>query len=78
MKVPLFRCKWVNMTRGGVTKDPQYGMTIVDLNNLAYVDEPFVIANDVAHVFYVKYMSTRPRKKKISKRMHHTMSQSGT
>ena len=22
LKVPLFRCKWVNMTRGGVTKDP--------------------------------------------------------
>ena len=24
LKVPLFRCKWVNMTRGGVTEDPQY------------------------------------------------------
>ena len=23
LKVPLFRCKWVNMTRGGVTEDPQ-------------------------------------------------------
>ena len=33
----------VNMTRGGVTKDPQYGMTTVDLNNLAYIDEPFVL-----------------------------------
>ena len=22
LKVPLFRCKWVNMTRGGVTEDP--------------------------------------------------------
>ena len=21
LKVPLFRCKWVNMTRGGVTED---------------------------------------------------------
>ena len=51
LKVPLFRCKWVNMTRGGVTEDPQYEMTIVDLNNLAYADEPFVLANDVAHVF---------------------------
>ncbi|XP_037419277.1 uncharacterized protein LOC119284121, partial [Triticum dicoccoides] len=64
LKVPLFRCKWVNMTRGGVTEDPQYGMTTVDLNNLAYADEPFVLANDVAHVFYVKDMSTRPRKRK--------------
>jgi hypothetical protein len=48
LKVPLFRCKWVNMTGGGVTEDPQYGMTTVDLNNLAYADEPFVLANDVA------------------------------
>ena len=52
------------MTRGGVTEDPQYGMTTVDLNNLAYPDEPFVLANDVAQVFYVKDMSTRPRKRK--------------
>ena len=52
------------MTRGGVTEDPQYGMTTVDLNNLAYAEEPFVLANDVAHVFYVKDMSTRPRKRK--------------
>ena len=22
LKVPLFRCKWVNMTRDGVTEDP--------------------------------------------------------
>jgi hypothetical protein len=37
-------------------------MTIVDLNNLAYRDEPFVLANDVAQVFYVKDMSTKLRK----------------
>ena len=52
------------MTRGGVTEDPQYGMTTVDLNNLAYAEEPFVLANDVAH--------------EIRKRIHHTMSQSAT
>ena len=44
-KVPLFWCQWVKLT--GVTKD-QYGMTIVDLNNLGYRDEPFVLAQDVA------------------------------
>ena len=63
-KFPLFRCKWVKMTGGGVTVDQLYGMTTVDLNNLAYRDEPFVLANDVAQVFYVKDMSTRPRKRK--------------
>jgi hypothetical protein len=39
-------------------------MTIVDLNNLAYIDEPFFLANDVAQVFYVKDMSTKLRKRK--------------
>jgi hypothetical protein len=39
-------------------------MTKVDLNNLGYRDEPFVLANDVAQVFYVKDMSTKPRKRK--------------
>ena len=40
------------------------GMITVDLNNLAYLDEPFVLANDVAQVFYVKDMSSKPRKNK--------------
>ena len=39
-------------------------MTIVDLNNLGYPNEPFVLANDVAQVFYVKDMSTKLRKMK--------------
>ena len=58
-KVPLFRCQWVKLT--AVTKD-QYGMTIVDLNNLGYRDEPFVLAQDVSQVFYVKDMSSKPKK----------------
>ena len=58
-KVPLFRCQWVKLTV--VTKD-QYGMTIVDLNNLGYRDEPFVLAQDVSQVFYVKDMSSKPKK----------------
>ena len=39
-------------------------MTTVDLNNLGYTDKPFVLANDVAQVIYVKDMSTKPRKRK--------------
>ena len=62
LKVPLFRCKWINL-KDGVKVDPQYGMTTVDLKNLAYMDEPFVLANDVAQVFYVKDMSSKPRKR---------------
>src|SRR6266496_1280408 len=39
-------------------------MTTVDLNNLGYTDEPIILANDVAQVFYVKDMSTKSRKRK--------------
>ena len=42
-------------------------MTTVDLNNLGYRNEPFVLAKDVAQVFYVKDMSTQPRKRKDKK-----------
>ena len=66
------------MSGGGVQVDPQYGMTTVDLNNLGYTDEPFVLANDVAHVIYVKDMSTKPRKRKDKEGIYHTMSQSAT
>ena len=38
-------------------------MTIVDLNNLGYRDEPFVLAQDVAQVFYIKDMSSKPKKR---------------
>ena len=49
IKVPLFECKWINLSGGGVqVVDPQYEMTTVDRNNLGYTDEPFVLANDVA------------------------------
>ena len=56
-KVPLFRCKWFKLTGGGVKVDQQYGMTMVDFNNLGYLDEPFVLAKDVAQVFYLKDMT---------------------
>jgi hypothetical protein len=64
LKVPLFWCKWFNLRGGGVKEDPLYGMTTVDLTNVAYDNEPFVLAKDVAQVFYVKDMSTKPKKRK--------------
>ena len=43
----MFQCQWVKVTVGGVTVVNQYGMITVDLNNLGYRDEPFVLAKDV-------------------------------
>ena len=34
----------------------------MDLKNLGYDTEPFVLASEVAQVFYMKYMSSRPKK----------------
>nr|ABA97149.1 transposon protein, putative, CACTA, En/Spm sub-class [Oryza sativa Japonica Group] len=61
LKVPLFRCQWVRLTGGGVMVDDS-GMTTVDLNKVGYSDEPFVLANDVTQVFYVKDMSSKGKK----------------
>ncbi|KAK1633133.1 hypothetical protein QYE76_007448 [Lolium multiflorum] len=62
-KVPLFRCKWFNL-KDGVEVDPQYGMTTVDLKNLGNDTEPFGLASEVAQVFDVKDMSSKPKKRK--------------
>ena len=51
----------MNLAGGGVTID-RYGMTIVDLSKTGYKDEPFVLAKDVTQVFYVKDMSSKPKK----------------
>ena len=75
-KVPLFKCQWVKTTRGGVAVNNQYGITTVDLNNIGYKDEPFVLAKDVNQVFYVKDMSTKPKRGK--KTTTQSMSQSAT
>jgi hypothetical protein len=61
LKIPLFRCQWVNQAGGGITIN-RYGMTIVDFKKIGYKDEPFVLAKDVTHVFYVKDMSNKPKK----------------
>ena len=54
----------MKLTRGGITVDKEYGMTTVDLNNIGYKDEPFVLAADVSQMFYVKDMSTKSKRGK--------------
>ena len=40
----------------------RYGLTIVEFKKIRYKDEPFVLANDVTQVFYVKDMESKPKK----------------
>ena len=62
MKIPLFKCQWVKLTGGGVKVEADYGMTLVDLNKIGFLDEPFVLGKAVTQVFYVKDMASRPKK----------------
>jgi len=57
----------VKVAGGEVKVDNEYGMITVDLNNIGYKDEPFVLAKDVNHVFYVPDKSTKPKKGKNDK-----------
>jgi hypothetical protein len=56
----------VNQAGGGVMTH-RYGMTKVDFKKIGYKHEPFVLAKDVTHVFYMKDMSSKPKKDKSSK-----------
>ena len=38
----------------------KYGYTMVDLNQVGYREEPFVVASHISHVFYVR--DTRNKK----------------
>ena len=64
LMIPLFRCQWVNRAGGGIMID-RYGMTIMDFKKIRYKDESFVLAKDVAQVFYVKDMSGKTRKNSV-------------
>lgn len=41
--------------------DLEYGMTNIDLDNIRYKDKPFILANDITQVFYVKDMSRKTK-----------------
>jgi hypothetical protein len=60
LNIPLFLCQWVKLT-GGVIMNDQYGVTIVDLTKVGFIDEPLVLARNVHQVFYVKDMTSKPK-----------------
>lgn len=50
-KVPVFKCKWIDINSG--VKTDEFGFTLVDLEKIAYTDEPFIMASQAKQVFYV-------------------------
>lgn len=50
-KVPVFRCKWVDINRGVRVDD--LGFTLVDFSKLGHHDEPFIMASQPKQIFYI-------------------------
>nr|XP_025878555.1 uncharacterized protein LOC112937837 [Oryza sativa Japonica Group] len=69
MQFPIFKCQWVKYPNG-VNVD-KFSLTVVDLASVGHKDDPWVLANRVAQVFYVKDPSNlkkdivQPGKQKI-------------
>jgi hypothetical protein len=51
LQIPVFKCE-LGKHPNCVSMD-NYGLTLVDLKNLGHKDNPWVLANHVAQVFYV-------------------------
>jgi len=51
IRIPVFRCQWVKHPQGVAVDN--YGLTLVDLANVGYKDDPWVLADHVAQVFYI-------------------------
>jgi hypothetical protein len=59
LQIPIFKCQWVKHLNS-VSMD-NYGLTLVDLKNVGHKDDPRVLANHVAQVFYVLDPKTEKR-----------------
>jgi glucose dehydrogenase len=51
LQISIFKCQWVKHLNG-VSMD-NYRLTLVDLKNVGHKDDPLVLADRVAQVFYV-------------------------
>nr|XP_011457811.1 PREDICTED: uncharacterized protein LOC101299351 [Fragaria vesca subsp. vesca] len=51
-RVPMFYCDWVESTRG--VKVDELGFTLVKLNRLGHLNDPFVLATHVKQIFYIE------------------------
>jgi uncharacterized Zn finger protein (UPF0148 family) len=64
LHIPVFRCKWVQDKH--VTVD-NYGQRVLDLRKVGYKDDPWILANRAAQVFYVEQILSKNDKKTTQK-----------
>ncbi|WCJ36597.1 hypothetical protein M5689_021378 [Euphorbia peplus] len=51
-RIPIFLCDWVESARG--VKVDELGFTLVKLDRIGHVNDPFVLATHVKQVFYIQ------------------------
>ncbi|KAL6570098.1 hypothetical protein OROMI_014612 [Orobanche minor] len=51
LRVPIFHCNWVDMNKGVEVDD--MGYTLINLNKLDFVNDPFVLGKRVKQVCYI-------------------------
>jgi hypothetical protein len=51
LQILVFKCQWVKHPQG--IEVDEYGFTIVDLRNVGYKDEPWVLASTIAQVLHI-------------------------
>ena len=56
-RVFVFKCKWVDSNSGVKTDD--LGFTLVDLEKVGYIEEPFIMASQAKQVFYVTDLTNK-------------------
>ena len=67
LQIPVFRCRWVQDKH--VTVD-NYGQRILDLSKVGYKDDPWILANRAAQVFYVEQILSQNEKKSTKNLKH--------
>jgi hypothetical protein len=67
LQIPVFRCRWVQDKH--VTVD-NYGQRILDLSKVGYKDDPWILANRAAQVFYVEQILSQNEKKSTKNPKH--------
>ena len=66
-QISVFRCQWVEDKH--VTVD-NYGVRVLDLSKVGYKDDPWILANRAAQVFYAEQIISNNEKKSTDKPKH--------
>jgi hypothetical protein len=67
LNTSVFRCQWVEDKHVMIYK---YGVRVIDLIKVGYKDDPWILANRAAQVFYAEQIISNNEKKSTDKSKH--------